>query len=147
MHRLLSIVILYVAGSHAFAADDLNKDEYWITGEAFLRQNELMFRCEKPVKGNPAGNVVYLGSSRAVMNVMLPFLSKAAERHAKLRLYGVLLPVEAENGKSKKAPSAQFIVWKAHLPDEPDVLPADQKVIVGPDDRVEGYKVEVKKKP
>jgi len=148
MRHILSFSLLCVVSiCGGLAADDLAKYEYWITGDVFERHGELMFRCSKPVKGNPAGNVVYLGSSRAIMNTMLPFLKRAAERHSKLRLYGVMLPVEAESGKSKKAPNAQFIVWKAHLPDEPDVLPPDQKVIMGPDDRIEGDTIIVKKKP
>ncbi len=148
MRHLVILALICSAAACASAADDLSKHEHWITGEVFLQNSELMFRCDKAIKSNPAGNVVYLGSSRGTMHVMLPLLSKAAERHSKLRLYGVLLPVEEQSRKAPKAPSAQFIVWKAHLPNEPDELPADQKIITGPNDRVEGYKVEeVNKKP
>jgi hypothetical protein len=148
MRHLVILALICTAATRASAEDDLSKYEHWITGEVSEQHSELMFRCDKPIKGNPAGNVVYLGSSRATMHVMLPLLSKAAERHQKLRLYGVLLPVDEQSRKAPEAPSAQFIVWKLHLPNEPDELPADQKIITGPDDRVKGYKVEeVKKKP
>ncbi len=148
MRQLFIVIFALVAATSAFAAGELSKYEYWITGEVFEQQTELMFRCDKPIGGNPAGTVVYLGSSKAAMHVMLPLLSKAAERRQKLRLYGVLLPVDERGRKSPKAPNAQFIVWKAHLPNEPDELPPYQKITVGPNDRVEGYKVErVKKKP
>ena len=78
---------------------------------------------------------------------MLPMYMKAAEQHTKLRLYGVLVPVDPKMKKSKNAPSVQFITWKAHLPNEPDELSTDQKIIIGPNDKVEGYKVEEEKKP
>lgn len=126
-------------------ADDLKKYEHWITGEVFNQNHQLMFRCDKPVKDNPAGDVVYLGSTPQVMNVILPLLSKAAEQHSKLRLYGVLLPIREEYRKTPNAPNAEFRVWKLHSPDDADDLPPSQKLIIGPNDRVPGYKIEAPK--
>jgi hypothetical protein len=137
-----------IVAIHTFAADDFSKYQYWITGEVFEQHGELMFRCDKPVKDNPAGRVVYLGADRAGMKVILPLLMKAAEQHQKLRLYGILAPVDEKTRTVRNSPSAQFIVWKLHLPDEPDELPANQKIMIGPNDRVKGYRVEeIKEKP
>jgi hypothetical protein len=145
MRYFLAIVGLLTANACAFAADELKKYEVWITGDVFEQNGHIMFRCDKPVGGNTTGNVVYLGATREGMNVLLPMYMKAAEQHKKLRLYGVLVPVDAKTKKSKNTPSVQFITWKAHLPNEPDELPANQKIIIGPNDKAEGYKVEEKK--
>ena len=58
---------------------------------------------------------------------------KAAEKHMKLRLYGV--PVPVEDAKDPKTPSVQFITWKLHMPPDPDELPDSQKIIIPPDDK------------
>lgn len=129
----------------ASRADDLSKYEHWITGDVFEQDHQLMFRCDKTVQGDPAGDVVFLGSTPQVMNVIVPLLSKAAEQHKKLRLYGVLLPIREEYRKTANAPNAEFRVWKLHSPDDPDELPANQKIIIGPNDRVPGYKIEAPK--
>jgi hypothetical protein len=113
----------------------------------FEQKHQLMFRCDKPVGGNTAGNVVYLGATRQTMNVLLPMYMKAAEQHKRLRLYGLLVPIDDKTRRSNNAPSVQFITWKAHLPNEPDELRADQKIHIGPNDKVPGYKVEEQKKP
>ena len=145
--HLLFLFALVAASPYVPAADELKKYEVWITGDVFEENGRLMFRCDKAVGGNTAGNVVYLGATRQTMNVLLPMYMKAAEQHKKLRLYGLLVPVEEKSRKSKKAPSIQFITWKVHLPNEPDELPADQKMIIGPNDHVKGFKVEERKKP
>ena len=49
-----------------FAADKSKKYEVWITGDVFEQNGQIMFRCDKPVGGNTAGNVVYLGATRRV---------------------------------------------------------------------------------
>jgi hypothetical protein len=144
---LASTFVLLAAIGQARATDELTKYEVWITGDVFEQNHQLMFRCDKAVGGNTAGNVVYLDATRQAMNVLLPMYMKAAEQHKRLRLYGLLVPVDEKTRKSKKAPSVQFITWKAHLPNEPDELPADQKIQIGPKDRVPGYKVEEQKKP
>jgi hypothetical protein len=120
MRYLLTILLLIGASTYAIAADELKKYEVWITGDVFEQNGELMFRCDKAVGGNTAGDVVYLGATKQVMNVLLPFYMKAAEQHKKLRLYGLLIPVDEKTRKSKKAPSVEFITWKAHLPSDPD---------------------------
>ena len=147
MRWLLAVLVFLAANTCVVAAHESKKYEVWITGDVFEQNGQIMFRCDKPVGGNAAGNVVYLGATRDGMNVLLPMYMKAAEQHRKLRLYGVLVPANPKMKKSKNAPSVQFITWKAHLPNEPDELPADQKIIIEPNDKVEGYKVEEKKNP
>lgn len=145
MRRLLVLWLLVGASGSAFSADELKKYEVWITGDVFEQNHQLMFRCDKAVQGNSAGNVVYLGASRQTANVLLPMYMKAAEQHKKLRLYGLLVPMDEKAKKGE--PSVQFITWKVHLPNEPDELPIDQKIIIGPNDKVPGYKVELTPKP
>jgi hypothetical protein len=103
--------------------------------------------CSAVIKQSEATRLEtsYLGATRQAMNVLLPFYMKAAEQHKKLRLYGLLIPLDEKTRKSKKSPSVQFITWKAHLPSDPDDLAPDQKITIGPNDKVEGYKVEPKK--
>jgi hypothetical protein len=145
MRCLLALLVIIAASGYAFAAEELKKYEVWITGDVFEQNHHLMFRCDKAVKGNAAGNVVYLGASRQTAKVLLPMYMMAAEQHKKLRLYGLLVPTDEKTKKSE--PSVQFITWKAHLPNEPDELRADQKIIIGPNDKVPGYKVEATPKP
>ncbi len=145
MRHILAFLVIMAASQYARAADELKKYEVWITGEVFEQNHHLMFRCDKAVQGNVTGQVVYLGATRQTANVLLPMYTMAAEQHKKLRLYGLLVPMDEK--PKKKEPSVQFITWKVHLPNEPDELPADQKIIIGPNDKVPGYKVEVKPKP
>ncbi len=146
MRRLLPIILLGAAVS-AFAADDLKKYEVWITGDVLIdKKDRLLFRAEKPVQGNSTGNLVLLGATKQTMNVLLPMYMKAAEKHMKVRLYGLLVP--DPDPKDPKSPSVQFITWKAHLPSDPDDLPVQDKIFFGPNDKLPGYKVEAKpKKP
>ncbi len=146
MRCLLVLSLLIVAASYAFAADELKKYELWITGDVFVQNGHLMFRCDKEVQGNTTGRVVFLGAIREGAKVLLPMYAKAAEQHKRVRLYGLLVPVEAKDRK-KNAPSITFLTWKAHLPNEPDELPSNQKMIIGPNDEVKGAKVEFQKKP
>lgn len=143
---LVFALMLLFSISCAPAADELKKYELWITGDVFEQNHQLMFRCDKSVGGNAAGDVVYLGATRQTANVLLPMYMKAAEQHKRLRLYGVLTPVDEKIRKAKGDPSVQFITWKVHLPNEPDELPADQKIPIGPNDKVPGFTVETQKK-
>jgi hypothetical protein len=139
------IVNLLLAAASVFAADELKQYEVWITGDVVFGKNqELLFRADKPVQGNNTGNLVLLGSSRQTMNVLLPMYMKAAEKHMKLRLYGLLVPDPSV--KDPKMPSVQFITWKAHMPSDPDDLQIQDKILFGPADKIPGYKVEVKPK-
>jgi hypothetical protein len=101
-----------------------------------------MFRTEKPVQGNTTGSVVLLGSTKEQANFLLPAYSKAADKHMKLRLYGLL--ISNPNAKDPTLPSVSFITWKVHLPTDPDDLPNNQKIIIDPEDKIPGYEVEVK---
>jgi hypothetical protein len=121
--------------------DEIKKYEVWITGDVFIQNGQLMFRTERPVQGNTTGNVVLLGSTKNEANFLLPAYSKAADKHMKLRLYGLL--VSNPNAKDPKLPSVNFITWKAHLPTDPDNLSDNREIIIGPGDKVRGYKVEV----
>jgi hypothetical protein len=146
MRYLLIFASVLITGSYAFAADQVKKYEVWITGDVLVQDGQLMFRCDKEVQGNTTGSLVLLGAIRDGAKVLLPMYAKAAEQHKKLRLYGVLVPDEAKSRK-KNAPSIVFLTWKAHLPNDPDELPPNQKMIVGPNDYVKGYKVKVEKGP
>jgi hypothetical protein len=142
MRRLLPIILLSAAVS-TFTADELKKYEVWITGDVLIgKKQQLLFRANKAVQGNNTGNLVLLGSTRQTMNVLLPMYMKAAEKHMKLRLYGLLVPDPSV--KDPKMPSVQFITWKVHMPSDPDDLPIQDKILFGPDDKVPGYKVDVK---
>lgn len=139
MRHVISFLLLGFAAA-AFADEDLSRYEVWITGEPIMRGQALMFKCDKPVQGNTTGDLVLLGATKETINVLGPAYMKAAEKHMKLRLYGVLVPVE--HAKDPKAPSVQFITWKLHLPSDPDELPDGQKIPIGPEDKVPGSKVE-----
>lgn len=144
MRCLLPIILLGAAVS-AFAADDLKKYDVWITGDVLIdKKDRLLFRANKPVQGNSTGRLVLLGATKQTMNVLLPMYMKAAEKHMKVRLYGVLVP--DPDAKDPKSPSVQFITWKVHLPSDPDDLPIQDKIFLGPNDKLPGYKVEPKSK-
>lgn len=145
MRYLLAIFFLIIGGISACAADDLSKYEVWITGDPIMQNGMLMFRADKSVKNNTTGNLVLLGATKQTINFLGPAYMKAAEKHMKVRLYGVLVPVP--DAKGPKSPSVQFITWKLHLPSDPDDLPPQDKIMIGPKDKVPGYKVEMKPKP
>ena len=42
--------------------------------------------------------------------------------------------------------AGNFVIWKIHMPSDPDELPPDQKIIMGPDKAVPGYTI-IPKKP
>jgi hypothetical protein len=146
MRHWLPIILLGATVS-VFAADELKKYEVWITGDVLIdKKDRLLFRADKAVQGNSTGNLVLLGATKQTMNVLLPMYMKAADKHMKLRLYGLLVP--DPDAKDPKSPSVQFITWKIHLPSDPDDLPIQDKIFFGPNDKLPGYKVEVKpKKP
>ena len=118
---------------------DLSSYEVWITGEVFTQEDKLLFRTDKPVQGNATDNVVLLGVTREAAGVLPSIYARAAEKHAKLRLYGVLMPVDGNAAKG--SPSVQFITWKVHSPDDPDELPENQKMPIHEGDKVKGNTV------
>jgi hypothetical protein len=137
--KLFPVTVVYQYPNAAQKNGD-ERPEVWITGDVFIKESVLFFRADKPVLGNPLGNVVLLGASRATMKVLLPMYMKAADQHLKLRLYGVLAPFEGGMaGYKGTLPSVQFITWKMHTPSDPDDLPPDQKISIGPDDYISGY--------
>lgn len=108
----------------------------WITGEPIIQDQMLYFRAEKPISNNSTGALVLLGAPRDNAN-LFPVLMKAAEKHLKLRLYGDLLPFTGVLPSDRqKRPSFQFIVWKLHMPGEPDELPKGQAIIIHPKDPI-----------
>ena len=144
--RYLRLIVFAAIAVSVFGADELKKYEVWITGDVLIgKKEQLLFRADKSVQGNNTGNLILLGATRQTMNVLLPMYMKAAEKHMKLRLYGLLVPDPSV--KDPKSPNVQFITWKVHLPNEPDELSANQKITIGPNDKVRGYKVEEQKKP
>jgi tetratricopeptide (TPR) repeat protein len=103
----------------------------WINGQISLKNGLFLFAADKPVRGNPLGNVVLLGSTRATAKAMSPIYAKAAEKHLTVRLYGCLLPFQSTIPNHPEAlPNVEFIVWKLHVPGDPDILPPDQKMII-----------------
>ena len=139
---ILAATILAAALVTPTLAEDIVKQAVWITGDVFTDNKVLLFRTDKPVTGNTAGNIVLLGASKETMNTFLPVYMKAAEKHMKLRLYGVLVPANvAASPQSQAKPSVQFITWKINMPNEPDELPDREIVPVGPKDAAPGYTV------
>ena len=57
----------------------------------------------------------------------------------KLRLYGAFLP--HSGSENPKHPSVNFLIWKMHLPTDPDELRPGQKVFFGKDDEIPGYEI------
>ena len=110
--------------------------ETWITGEVLIEKDQLRFRADKPVLGNAAGNVVLLGATKDAVKILAPMYVRAAQKHLKLRLYGILQGLSEPPAKG--APSVEFITWKVHRPDDPDELPADQKIILHEDGKADG---------
>jgi hypothetical protein len=70
-----------------------------------------------------------LGPSRDTANYLLPVFMKCAEKHVKVRLYGILQPFTGTiQGHTGPIPKMMFIVWKVHTPSDPDVLPPGQAI-------------------
>jgi len=58
---------------------------------------------------------------------------RAWERYLKLRLYGELQPANPPlHGYRGRLPNLQFIVWKFHVPTDPDKLPPDEAIDLDP---------------
>ncbi len=131
---IIAVVLLGLV-STAFAGEDLSKYAVWITGEVYADKGVLLFRADKAVDGNSAGNVVLLGATKDTVKVLLPLYTLAAEKHATLRLKGVLFPVPGKPAAG--APSVEFITYKLHSPDDPDDLAADKKIIIHDGDSVQ----------
>ncbi len=110
-------------------ADQWAPYEHWITGNVYEEQGVLLFRTDKPVVGDSMKNVVVLGATHDGFAVMIPLLERVAERKIRVRLFGALLP-NSSSFASHPAPlpNVEFIVWKMHMPDDPDVMPADQRI-------------------
>lgn len=144
---LLILAIVLGASAHLPAAgkkDDPTANAVWITGQVLVEDGTLLFRADRPVKGNPRGNVIMLGATRNTMKVLLPVYASAAEKHLSLRLFGVLQAFSATVASHPKPlPNVEFITWKVHLPSDPDELPPGQRITIHPGDTVEGSKVEV----
>jgi hypothetical protein len=117
----------------------------WVTGDVINDPKEgLMFRTDKPVQGNTTGTLVYLAVPEDLAKTFAPMCYRAAERHMQLRLCGAFLPHSGQ--KDPNHPSVNFVIWKMHLPSDPDELPPDQKVIMGPNKAIPGYTI-IPRKP
>lgn len=139
MYKPVAITcLLWLLGCcSVFAADnDMKKYETWITGDVSTTNGLLLFRADKEVQGNTKGNLVMLGVTKQAGGVLMPVYMAAAEKHIKVRLYGVLMPTDPPLGPDY--PSVMFITWKLHAADEPDDLPADQKIIIHDGDTLPG---------
>ena len=119
------------AASSSASADEWAPYEHWITGDVYEEKGVLLFRTDKPVAGDSMKNVVVLGAARDGAAVMIPLLERAADRKITVRLFGALLP-NSSSFASHPAPlpNVEFIVWKIHMPSDPDVTPADQRIHV-----------------
>jgi len=119
------------ASPSSVSADEWAPYEHWITGDVYEEKGVLLFRTDRPVAGDSMKNIVVLGGTRDGVAVMIPLLERAADRKIKVRLFGALLP-NASSFASHPAPlpNVEFIVWKMHMPDDPDVIPADQRIHV-----------------
>ena len=135
--RYLLIVVSIVALTQRGHGSEPAEKGLWITGDPFVESDVLFFRTDKPVKNNPAGNVVLLGAPKANTN-MFQILLRAAELHLKVRLFGELYAFSGKiPGKHDTVPNVQFITWKIHMPDDPDELPKEKKIIVNPEDKLQ----------
>jgi len=116
--------------------------EVWITGEIFTSNEtngRLLFVTDKPIKDNPARNVVLLGTTPSCTNIFFPMYGSAAEKHTKVRLFGVLQRITPPPNASPTEPNVQFIAWKFHSPSDPDELPTSERLLVDSHTRVESY--------
>lgn len=138
--RRLAFLGFSAAFALACAANELEKYAVWITGDVLYdKKDGLMFRTDKPVQGNTTRNLVYLAIPEDLAKTFGPMCYRAAEKHMQLRLYGAFLP--HSGSKDPKHPSVNFLIWKMHLPTDPDELPADHKVFFGKDQEIPGYKI------
>ena len=97
--------------------------EMWITGEVFIQNNILFLRADRTVTGNPLKNVILLQTTQTSAKGLLPMLTEAATTHVKLRLYGKLATFSGSiAGNTAPLPNVRFVVWKLHLPSDPDDL-------------------------
>jgi hypothetical protein len=126
----------------ALADEDMSKYAVWITGDVFMQNGFLLFRADKPVRGNRTGNILLLGATKQTIKFLAPCYMKAADKHLKLRLYGILVPEQPGSpARAPDVPSVEFITWKLHPPSDPDELPAKDKIIIPPGETVPGYSV------
>ena len=111
--------------------DPLAPYEHWITGDIFVEQNGLFFRTDRPVRNNPAKNVVVLAVTADGAKVLLPMYVRAAERHVRVRLFGALIAYSGPAGSpAHPRPNVEFLTWKAHAPSDPDVLAPGQRIAI-----------------
>ena len=128
---LLGIALALLGGYHTTnAAEKPAPPELWITGDVYSENDVLLFKADKPVKGNSKGAVVLLGAPKGSAESVMPILLKLGEKRIKARLYGYLQPAKGGfPGKNPaNLPNIAFIVWKIHMPDEPDELPPNQRI-------------------
>lgn len=131
--RYLLIVMAMVAFAAKGHTSEPAETGLWITGDPFIEDQVLFFRADKLVEKNPAGNVILLGAPKDNLEI-LPVLMQVAVKRLKVRLFGKLLPFPGKApGKHDPRPNVQFIVWKIHMPEDPDELPEDQKLPVPAD--------------
>jgi hypothetical protein len=136
---------VYPDAGIVYHRDELVKHGVWVTGDVINDPKEgLMFRTDKPVEGNTKGTLVYLGLTEDLATTFAPMCYRAAERHMQLRLHGAFLPHSGP--KDPNHPNVNFVIWKIHMPTDPDDLPPDQKIIMGPDKAIPGYTI-IPKKP
>jgi len=138
--RRLAIIALITVVAGMCAANELETYAVWVTGHVINDAKEgLMFRADKAIQGNTTDNLVYLAVTEDLAKTFAPMCYQAAEKHTQLRLYGAFLP--HSGAKDPKHPSVNFLIWKIHLPSDPDELSPDQKIIVGREQKIPGYKV------
>ena len=134
MKLLLSLLAGFLIQS-IYAAEE-GDTGLWITGNPFIENDVLLFKTDKPVQDNPAGDVVLLGTTKP-NEEMLQILCRVAQKHLTVRLYGELQKFEGKVPKTlNPMPNVQFLAWKIHMPTDPDELPPDQKIIVKPGDKL-----------
>ncbi len=86
-----------------------------------------------PVKDNPLGNVVLIGSRyKSMQQFIEASLNKSIP--PALRLYGNLLHTDLKiPGHKGPLPNVEFLFWKLHLPDDPDIMPNEKRIFLDPD--------------
>jgi hypothetical protein len=120
------LAVAFAGGSSA--TDPASTNDLWINGRIFVEDGVLMFRADKPVRGNPRKDVVVLGVSMDARG-LLPIYVHAATTSVRFRLFGILEPFAGTfRGHPAPLPNVQFITWKMHTPGDPDVTPADQRI-------------------
>ncbi|HYR23290.1 MAG TPA: hypothetical protein VEP30_10265 [Chthoniobacterales bacterium] len=127
-----------------YSKNQLMEHGVWVTGDVIYDKNDgLMFRADKAVQGNPTANLVYLAMPEDLAKSFGPMCYRAAEKRLKLRLCGAFLP---HSSPTDSKPSVNFVIWKIHLPSDPDELPPNQKRTFGEHDAIPGYTI-IPKKP